>query len=380
MSRQKKLILAGAGHAHLTTLKNLKRFVDRGHEVAVVSLEDRHYYSGMGPGMLSGIYRPEEIRIDVKRMTESRGGRFIQGKVEGIDPRSRRLFLAGGDVLPYDVVSFNTGSGIPFSVPDNAQSIAFPVKPIQNLLAARNRIIEGLKEKEGLKKKTLDIAVVGGGAAGIEIAGNVWRLVRERKGTARIRLYSGFRMAPRFDSAVRLKALHSLERRNISIRENIRAASIDGRWLRLADGTLEAADVVFLAAGVQPSDLFRKSGLPVGEEGGLLVDESLRSTAHPEIFGGGDCIAFAPSPLPKIGIHAVRQNPILLHNLMAALEDRPLKPFTPQKKYMLILNMGDDTGILFRDRVVFRGRLAWRLKDWIDRRFIRRFQAAEAGG
>lgn len=369
MSRQKKLVLAGAGHAHLTTLKNLKHFIDRGHEVAVVGPEDRHYYSGMGPGMLSGIYRPEEIRINVKRMTESRGGRFIRGKVEGIDPRGRRLFLAGGDALPYDVVSFNTGSGIPFPVPDNSRSIAFPVKPIQNLLAARNRIIEGLQ------KKDLDIAVVGGGAAGIEIAGNAWRLVRERKGTARIRLYSGLRMAPRFDAAVRLKALHSLERRNISIRENIRAASIDGRWLRLTDGTLEAADVVFLAAGVQPSDLFRKSGLPVGEEGGLLVDEFLRSTAHPEIFGGGDCIAFSPSPLPKIGIHAVRQNPILLHNLMAALEDRPLKPFTPQTKYMLILNMGDDTGVLFRGRVVFRGRLAWRLKDWIDRRFI-----ANAGG
>ncbi len=373
MPQGKRLVLAGAGHAHLTALTQLKRFIDKGHGVTVVSLRDRHYYSGMGPGMLSGIYRPEEIRIDVKRMTESRGGRFVRGKVEGIDPRGRRLFLAGGDVLSYDVVSFNTGSGIPFPVPEPSRSIAFPVKPIHNLMAARQRIIQGLREKE------LTIAIVGGGAAGIEIAGNVRRLVRDQEGTARIRLYSGVRMAPHFDGSVRLRALHSLERRGVSIRENVRVSEIDGRSLRFADGTLEEADVIFLAAGVQPSDLFRKSGLPVGEDGGLLVDRHLRSTAHPEIFGGGDCIAFAPAPIPRIGIHAVRQNPILLHNLAAALENQPLHPFIPQKKYMLILNMGDGTGILFRDRLVFSGRLAWRLKDWIDRRFIRRFHAAEAG-
>lgn len=373
MPQKKRIVLAGAGHAHLTTLTRLRRFIEKGHDVAVVSLKDRHYYSGMGPGMLSGIYRPEEIRIDVKRMTESRGARFIRGKVERIDPRGRRLFLAGGGILSYDVVSFNTGSGIPFSVPESSRSVAFPVKPIHNLMAARQRIMDGLKEKEPA------IAIVGGGAAGIEIAGNVQRLVRDQEGAARIRLYSGGRMAPRFDASVRRRALRSLERRGVSIRENIRATAMDGRRLSFDDGSQEAADVVFLAAGVRPSDFFRESGLPVGEDGGLLVDAHLRSTAHPEIFGGGDCIAFAPVPLPRIGIHAVRQNPILSHNLLAALEDRPLQTYRPQKKYMLILNMGDDAGILFRNRLVLEGRAAWRLKDWIDRRFIRRFQAAEGG-
>lgn len=368
MTPPKRLVLAGAGHAHLTTLKALDRFVKKGYEVTVVSSRNRHYYSGMGPGMLSGIYRPEEIRIDVKAMTQNRGGRFIEENVTGIDPRGRRLFLAGGDTLSYDVVSFNIGSGVPFPLPAASAPIAFPVKPIENLLEARHRIIKKLKAT------TPAIGIVGGGAAGIEIAGNVERLVRQQKGKARIRLYSGVRMAPDFDARVRRHALASLERRHVSVRENSRVETVEGRWLRFADGTLAEADIVFLAAGVAPADLFQKSGLPVGPEGALLVNDYLQSTAHPEIFGGGDCIAFQPCPLPKIGIHAVRQNPILMNNLMAALEGRPLQRFSPQRKYMLILNMGDDTGILFRGRLVIRGRLAWWLKDRIDRRFIRRFQ------
>lgn len=368
MSPPRQLVLAGAGHAHLTTLKELDRFVRRGYGVTVVSSRNRHYYSGMGPGMLSGIYGPEEIRIDVKGMTQNQGGRFIEETVTGIDPQSRRLYLAGGESLFYDVVSFNIGSGIPFPLPAASRSVAFPVKPIENLLEARGQILETLKVK------TPTIGIVGGGAAGIEIAGNVERLVRQQNGQARIRLYSGVRMAPDFDGRVRRHALASLEKRQVSVRENIRVESVEGRGLRFADGTGAGADVVFLAAGVEPPEMFQKSGLPVGEKGGLLVNEYLQSTAHPEIFGGGDCIAFGPRPLPRIGVHAVRQNPVLMNNLLAALEGRPLQRFDPQQKYMLILNMGDGTGILFRDRLVFRGRLAWWLKDRIDRRFIRRFQ------
>jgi NADH dehydrogenase FAD-containing subunit len=96
--------------------------------------------------------------------------------------------------------------------------------------------------------------------------------------------------------------------------------------------------------------------------------------SHPEVFGGGDCIAFQPRPLARVGVYAVRQNPILHHNLLAALEGGALEPFVPQQDYLLILNMGDGTGILNRGRLTFAGWPAFWLKHVIDDRFMRRFQ------
>ena len=106
------------------------------------------------------------------------------------------------------------------------------------------------------------------------------------------------------------------------------------------------------------------------------INSFLQSVAHPEMFGGGDCVSLVDQPLAKVGVYAVRQNPILLHNLMAALEGREMKPFMPQKDYMLIFNMGNGRGILWKKNFVWEGRLAFLLKDYIDRKFMKKFQVA----
>ena len=66
---------------------------------------------------------------------------------------------------------------------------------------------------------------------------------------------------------------------------------------------------------------------------------------HPEIFGGGDCIYFQDQPMDKVGVYAVRENPVLLHNLMASLDGDALEAFDPGRDYLLIFNLGDGTGI-----------------------------------
>ena len=132
--------------------------------------------------------------------------------------------------------------------------------------------------------------------------------------------------------------------------------------------------MIFLALGVQPSPLFKNSGIQTGPDGGLLVNEYLQSVAFPEIFGGGDCIYFQPQPLDKVGVYAVRENPILFHNLKAALEGRAMRRFKPGGDYLLLFNMGDDRAIFWKKQLVFDGRLAFWLKDYIDRRFMKKFQ------
>lgn len=157
----KHLVFVGGGHAHLTALLNLADYIQRGHRVTVISSFSYHYYSGMGPGMLSGIYRPQEVRFHIKKLAEDRGGVFIEDRVVRIDPENRLLFLESNQEVPYDVVSFNTGSEVPMEglISTLGENI-FPVKPITNLLLARRFILKSLKNQ------SLNFIVAGGGPAG----------------------------------------------------------------------------------------------------------------------------------------------------------------------------------------------------------------------
>jgi NADH dehydrogenase FAD-containing subunit len=143
----------------------------------------------------------------------------------------------------------------------------------------------------------------------------------------------------------------------------------------MENGSAVNSAIIFLATGVIPSRLFVESGLPTGGDGGLLVNDHLQSVKYPQLFGGGDCITLHSANLARVGVYAVRQNPILLHNLSAALEDKPLQRFEPgTPNFLLIINMGDGTAVFRKGEWIFKGKPAWWIKDFIDRRFMRKFQ------
>lgn len=367
---KKHLVIVGAGHAHLTILKNLREFKEAGHDVTVVSSSSLHYYSGMGPGMLSGIYRPEEIRFNVEKMTRDRGARFIEDQVVKINAAQKSIDLQSGQALSYDAISINTGSFVPVDSSSSSNGKIITVKPIENLLHAKRRIIENLKEKE------LKITVVGGGPTGVEVAGNLQRLIGDEGGKCAITLVAGSRLLRDFKSGVRKRVKDSLIRRKVQVIEDTRMATINDRSVALSDGRQVKADIVFLAVGVKPSPLFANSGLATGADGGMLVNQYLQAVSHPEIFGGGDCISFEPKPLAKVGVYAVRQNPILFNNLLCFLRGAPLEAFIPQKAVLLAFNMGDGTAVVQWHSLVFGGRLGFALKNYIDKSFMKNFQVS----
>lgn len=364
----KHLLLLGGGHAHMTVMRDMQRFVDRGHRVSLVGPDAYHYYSGMGPGMLGGTYAPEEIRFPVAEIVESGGGSFIQGKAEAIDPQAGKVRLESGQEVGYDVLSCNVGSGVPDAMVRGESQKVIPVKPIANLLQARQRL------QEESRRSRLSIGVIGGGAASLEIAGNVWRAVREAGGyMPHLRIYAGRSFLSGKPERVRNLALASLKKRSIEVHESGYVSEINGGRIILESGASGEADLIFLAVGVKPPGLFAGSNLPVGLDGGLLVNSFLQSPEFPEIFGGGDCIAYQERALDKVGVYAVRQNPVLAHNLLAALEGIGLRRFDPGKSYLLIYNLGNGQGLFWKGKLVFKGRLAFRIKDHIDRKFIRTF-------
>jgi NADH dehydrogenase FAD-containing subunit len=372
MTMGKHLVLVGGGHAHMVTLANLNNFIGKGHRVTVIGPSAYHYYSGMGPGMLSKIYAPEDIRFATQYGVEKQGGAFILGKVVRVDPEGKTVVLESGETVSYDFISFNTGSYVPRSMVKDGEKDIVSVKPIEKLLDAQRRILEHVSRKQ------ITVSIIGGGPSATEIAGNVWRLIRDHgPNKPKIEIFAGKKFLSQVPDTMRSKAALSLEKRGIKILENDYVKDIKTGQITLDSGQRHDTDFIFLAIGVKPSPIFKESDLPTGPDGGLRVNKYLQCTAYPEIFGGGDCIYFKDRPLDKVGVYAVRQNPVLYQNLMASLEETVLQPFLPGGDYLLIFNMGDNTGILRKKQLVIGGRLAFLIKDYIDRKFIKKFQAIE---
>lgn len=368
----KHLVLIGGGHAHLLTLTKIHELAAAGHRVTVIQPAAHHYYSGMGPGMLGGTYTPREIRFATRKIVEKQGGGFVLDRVERIDADHRTVFLASGETMTYDVLSFNTGSYVPEAMVAVDGRDVFPVKPIERLLEARQRF------SELASRGQVAVAIVGGGPSAAEIAGNLLQLSRrDRLMRPEISIYAGRGLMAGFPRGVRRRVVHRLKQKGVRVRENDYVAAVESGRVHLRTGKGFAADMVFLAQGVAPSPLIEASGLPTGPEGGLRVNRFLQGTAHANLFGGGDCIYFEDRPLDKVGVYAVRQNPVLYHNLKAALEGSQLQGFDPGGDYLLVFNLGQGIGVLHKRGLTLEGRLAFVVKDWIDRRFMKKFQSFE---
>jgi len=374
---RKDLVLVGGGHAHMVTLENIQWFTDKGFKVTVIAPSDYHYYSGMGPGMLGTTYAPDDIRFATQKVVTAQGGVFIRDRAVRIDPENRQVFTESGNAFDYDLLSFNAGSYVPLDTfpvdvieggPDNI----YPVKPIEKLMEASGKLKTLFKEKSAV------VSVVGGGPSSAEVAGNVWQLAQQTGGHIPvIRIFAGKGFMSRFTRRVKGRVKNILAKRGIEILETGYVDRVEPDKIVMASKEQFSTDFTFMALGVIPSTIFEASGLSTGPDRGLIVNEFLQNPDYPDIFGGGDCIYHQPQPLDKVGVYAVRQNPVLLHNLMASLEGKPLQRFDPGPDYLLIFNLGGGQGVLKKNSLIFGGRPAFWIKDYIDRKFVRRFQAIE---
>ena len=366
------LVLAGGGHAHMVALSRIRELISRGHRVTVIGPSPHHYYSGMGPGMLGGTYASEDIRFDTREVTERNGGSFVCDRVQRIDAAQRTVYLVSGETVAYDVLSCNLGSHVPSTLVAEDSGGIYTVKPIEKLMEARQRVLDVISRKKAT------IVVAGGGPAASEVAGNIHYLAAgSGQQMPTIHMCAGTAFMARFPEKVRRRVHRSLTGRGIVLDETAFVRTVQTGAVTLESGRTIEADLIFLALGVAPSPVFAASGLPVGPDKGLRVNAFLQSPDHPEIFGGGDCIWFEPRPLDKVGVYAVRQNPVLYANLLASLEGKSLLPFDPGGDYLLIFNLGHRTGVLKKRGLIMEGRLPFLLKDYIDRRFMTTFQRLE---
>ena len=371
LARRPKIVLAGGGHAHLYTLRRTSELTGRGFDVTLINPSPYLHYSGMATGVVSGVYAPEEDRIDVRRLVRKGGGSFVEGHVRAVHAGDGALVLADGLTIPYDAASFCLGSTTKPSASTRDGDV-LPVKPVENAAEVHRRL-GGWDENRPVK-----LLVVGGGAAGSEVAANALALLERRGKAGEVTLVErGGSLLGASAERARRSIEAYLRGRGVRVLTNTEVVSYGSGRAQTADGNSLPYDLAVLAVGIEANGgPFRASGLPVGPCGGLWVDGALRSVADARIFGGGDAISFRGIGLPKLGVYAIRQGPVLYHNLQAVLRGEPLRRYDPQKRFLYVLNLGDGTGLAVYGPLMWRGRLAWKLKNYIDRRFMHEYDAS----
>jgi selenide,water dikinase len=378
------LVLLGGGHANIQVLKRLAMNPIGGLRITLISDQTHSPYSGMLPGYLAGYYGYEECHFDLRRLCEQLGQRFIKANIIGIDPQLKKIHLEGRPEIRYDCASINVGIAprpIGNLAPESAEKL-IPMKPISQFIARWERLIADLKAYPG--KQPLAVAIVGAGAAGVEIAIILKMLIDRNGWNAEVSLIHrhDFLVSEKDVQAGRQLA-KTLDKAGIKVLSNTEVLQYQENGLLLKDDRdrLRCEDFhrILIATEAAAPPWFRDSGLPVDPNGFVKVDEKLQVENEDALFAAGDCIRFTPSPLKKAGVYAVRQGPVLEHNLRAFfIRKSALKTFRPKKHVLSLITTGDHRAIVHQDDAsILRWlspSLLWRVKDQIDRNFMRRFQ------
>lgn len=366
----RRLILVGAGHAHAQVLKAWASAPRSDVELVLVSPHALAPYSGMVPGWLSGVYRYDEIVIDFVQLAARAGARWICAEIDSMDPDRQSISLSNGQSLGYDWLSLNVGSTL-LPPTDALCAQMLPMRPLADLYQRYETLLSHWRSEAG--DQPLRVVAVGGGAAGFESLLAVLRRLRQERPDRVVQgllMTSGSRVLPDYPARVQRVALRTLYDAGVDVQVNT-------VW---HDSRDQGSDWILWATGAQSHawqrDPARRGALAVSAEGYVLIDAQLRSVSHPNIFAVGDCAQWTPA-LPKAGVYAVRMGPVLSYNLHATLNGSSLRNYQPQRRFLSLLATADGRAIASRGCWTWSGRWAWYLKNDIDRRFIRRFSAAD---
>jgi len=367
----KDLVLVGGGHAHVHVLKSFAMKPMPGVRLTLIGRDIETPYSGMIPGFVAGHYSFDECHVDLARLAAWTGTRLIHAEAIGIDRDSRQVLLKNRPPVAYDFLAVDVGSSPSVEALPGAADHATPVKPIAELGRRWLAFLERVKDWQG----SLRIAVIGGGAGGVELALAIDHRLRAiaHHAAVAVTLVTKGEILSGQALAARRKIRAILHQRGIRLIENVATTRLEDGAVHLANGERVAIDEAFVVTEASAAKWFAGTGLPLDPRGFFAVEPTLRSTGDERIFAVGDCASVAAHPRPKAGVFAVRQGPPLADNLRRALLGQPLQPFTPQSRYLSILGTGDGRAIATRSGWAIEGTWVWRWKDHIDRKWMRMY-------
>ncbi|HSG74704.1 MAG TPA: selenide, water dikinase SelD [Burkholderiales bacterium] len=371
------IVLVGGGHSHVGVLRRFGMKPMPGVRLTLICRDTHTPYSGMLPGYIAGHYAYDEVHIDLARLAQFAGARFFRDEVVALDRGARKAICRSRPPVTYDRLSINIGSTPRVQDVPGAAEHAVPVKPIHDFNARWLALLERVRAHPGKAR----IAVVGAGAGGVELAlAMQHRLRHELRARGRDPgdiefhlLDAGPRILPTHNAAVRRTFERVLRARGVVMHTDAGVVQVSPGRLRTSRGDALDVDEIVWVTRACGARWLRDTGLELDADGFIRVAETLQTLTDPDIFAAGDIASMVDHPLEKAGVFAVRQGPPLAENLRRAVTGRQLARYRPQRRWLALISTGDKSAVASRGLLYLRGDWVWRWKDWIDRRFMRRF-------
>ena len=371
------ILLVGGGHSHVGVLRNFAMQPVPGVRLTLLCTDAHTPYSGMLPGYVAGHYPFDEVHIDLCRLAVFAGARFVCAEVVGLDRAARKVLLRDRPAVGYDRLSINIGSTPQMAQVPGATGHVVPVKPIFQFNLRWLALLERVRRHSG----RTTIAVVGGGAGGVELLlamqhrlGNELRKLQRNPSELVFHLFTAdASVLPTHNAYVRRCFAAVLAKRAVTVHLNAAVQQVEAQRLRTADGQWFDANEIVWVTQAGGAAWLRDTGLALDERGFMRVNDHLQSVSDPLVYAAGDVASIEGRHLEKAGVFAVRMARPLAGNLRRSIQDQPLTRYRPQRRWLALISTGDQFAVASRGLLGFSGAWVWQWKDWIDRRFMRRF-------
>lgn len=367
---EKHIVLIGGGHSHIEVLRKFGMRPEPKVRLTVIARDLHAAYSGMLPGLIAGHYTHDETHIDLGPLARFAHASVYHDEAVGLDLENRRVHCRNRPDVPFDFVSINIGSKPAAADIPGAAQYALPVKPVEQFLDGWAAIQDRVKHStNGFR-----VVVVGGGAGGVELALTMHhQLARSGNGFSVQIVTESPDILETHNAGVRRRMRRVIDERGIALDTSSHVSQVESDALLLENGDRHAFEAVVWVTQAGAAPWFAESGLATDDAGFIAVSDTLQSTSHPSVFACGDAATMVQSPRPKSGVFAVRQGPYLAENLRRAARGETLQRFSPQAKFLSLISTGDKNAIASRGNWSAEGSRIWKLKDWIDRRFMEKY-------
>jgi selenide, water dikinase len=383
MNRQARadIVLVGGGHAHVHVLRAFAMRPEPGVRLTLIARELETPYSAMLPGVVAGLYTPEQGHIDLMRLAVATGARLLHAEAVGLDRVHKRVLLADRPPMAYDVVSIDVGITPALAPIAGAAEHGIAVKPIGRFIGKFDALLARCRLPDGPRR----IAAIGGGAGGVELLLSVRaRLLRDvdlfgrRAAAPSFALVTAGEILQTHNRRVRDAFRHALRRRGIELHEHRRALAVTRSAIELESGSAIKADAVLIATDAAPPAWFGDTGLLLDPGGFIAVGKTLQTLNDRDVFAAGDCAAMIATPREKAGVFAVRSGPPLANNLRRRVCGRMPIAWRPQRSHLALISTGERHAVASWAWFKAEGAWVWTLKDFIDRRWMRMYQDVDA--
>ena len=343
-----RIVILGAGFAGIAAARQLGRVARRNPaiEVHLVNQENYFVFQPLLPEVVSCNIEPGHVLSPIRQLCP--GVQFHCAGVRHVDQRQRTVTLVGTDerrgvTLQYDHLVWCLGLVMDLSrVPGMAEH-AFPMKTLGDAFRLRNHVLGRLEEADQerdpvARARMLTVVTVGGGFSGVETMAAINDMISSvlkyypHAATAKremVLVHAGERVLPELDLDAASFAQAKLQQRGVKVVLNrvVTEATEDG--VTLSDGTRISAGTVVCTVGNAPHHLVSTTGFPA-KRGRIVVDEMLRVEGEDHCWAMGDAALVPDSKggvCPTTAQYAMRQGKLCADNILATIENRPLRRF-----------------------------------------------------